>query len=100
MNAQDLPTAFNYYTPHQRAQQALAAVQSVHGITAEAVAEFHHLFGNIFLQASLCASIGNEFLEGRGNDGLAQKMLMELGNIKSNLVLIGSVINKNNSVKV
>lgn len=99
MNAQVSPTAFNYYTPQQRAAQALAAVQSVHGIKAETVAEFHHLFGNIFLQASLCASIGNEFLEGRGSDDLAEKMLIELGNIKSNLIFIGAVINKNNSVK-
>jgi hypothetical protein len=97
MNAHVNPSAFTYYTPQQRAQQALAAVQSVHGITAESVGEFHHLLGNIFLQASLCAAIGNEFLEGRGDDTLAEKMLQELGNIKSNLMFIGSVINKNNA---
>ena len=94
MNAHVKPSAFNYYTPQERAKQALAAVERKCGITAEAVAQFHHLLGNIFLQAAHCAAIGNEFLEGNGTDELAQKMLLELGNIKSNLVFIGSVINK------
>lgn len=94
MNAHVQPSAFTYYTPQQRAMQTLAAVESKHGITAETVAEFHHLLGNIFLQAAHCAAIGNEFLEGNGTDELAAKMLLELGNIKSNLIFIGSVINK------
>lgn len=73
--------------------QAIETQDRAKGVTAETVAEFHHLLGNIFLQASLCAAIGNEFLEGNGSDQLAEKMLIELGNIKSNLVFIGSIIN-------
>jgi hypothetical protein len=73
--------------------QAVENMDRAKGVTAETVAEFHHLLGNIFLQAALCAQIGNEFLEGAGTDELAEKMLLELGNIKSNLVFIGSIIN-------
>jgi hypothetical protein len=73
--------------------QAVENQERAKGVTAETVAEFHHLLGNIFLQAAHCAAIGNEFLEGNGSDELAEKMLIELGNIKSNLIFIGSVIN-------
>lgn len=76
-----------------QAIQAIETQDRAKGVTAETVAEFHHLLGNIFLQAALCAQIGNEFLEGAGSDELAEKMLIELGKIKSNLVFIGSVIN-------
>ncbi len=73
--------------------QKVEAQDRARGVTAETVAEFHHLLGNIFLQAALCAQIGNEFLEGNGSEELAEKMLIELGNIKSNLIFIGAVIN-------
>ena len=73
--------------------QAVEDRERARGVTAETVAEFHHLLGNIFLQAAHCAAMGNEFLDGNGSDELAEKMLLELGNIKSNLVFIGSVIN-------
>lgn len=73
--------------------QKVEAQDRARGVTAETVAEFHHLLGNIFLQAAHCAQIGNEFLDGNGSDELAEKMLLELGNIKSNLIFIGAVIN-------
>lgn len=76
-----------------KTMQAVENQERAKGVNAETVAEFHHLLGNIFLQAALCAQIGNEFLEGAGSDELAEKMLIELGNIKSNLIFIGSIIN-------
>lgn len=99
MNAHVKPSAFNYYTPQERALQALAAVEKKGGITAETVAQFHHLLGNIVLLAAHCCQLGNEIVEGVDAcgdpvdvDGCAQKMLAELGDIKSNLIFIGSVI--------
>ena len=63
------------------------------GVTPETVAEFHHLLGTIFLAAAECAAVGNEILEVGGSDELAERMMIGLGNIKSNLIFIGAVIN-------
>lgn len=94
MNAYVKPEAFSYHTPQQRAAQIMAAVNGAPPVlTAEKVAEFHQLLGNIFLVASECAAIGNEFLEGNGSEELTERMLLGLGNIKSNLIFIGAVIN-------
>lgn len=76
-----------------RTLEQVEAEERAKGVTAETVAEFHHLLGNIFLQAAHCAAIGNEFLEGNGSDELAERMMIELGNIKSSLIFIGAVIN-------
>lgn len=93
MNAHVKHSAFNYYTPQQRAAQVLDALRDGPEITREKVVEFHHCLSQIFLRASHCAAICNEILEGCGNDELSQKMLIELGNIKSNLIFIGAVVN-------
>lgn len=98
MNAHVNPTAFTYYTPQERAQQALNAAlkaERVKGISEETAIDIFFLLTQIYLQAAEGTQMAQEFIEGRGNDELRSLLIEKFGFIKSNLIYIGSVIDGN-----
>jgi hypothetical protein len=75
-----------------RTMERIEAESRCKGVTSETAADLFILLSQIYLHAGDGAAIAQEFFEGNGDPDLRQELIAKLGFIKSNLILIGAVI--------